>query len=167
LNLYTNMFGESKMGMKTILIILVILLGIGYLALNNGEININLTTQKQSSNMWTNNNFTQAATDPTSHKGDHVNLTLIMFNNLDISGLKGMEAYLGTLQQLQANPYDTSRRVYLSYNPETLNENVVPGDCIHITGTIEGVAHINTQDNKLINVTYIKTSTLEKTPCTP
>jgi len=155
------------MGMKTILIILIILLGIGYIALNNGEININLTTQRETSNLWTNDNFTQVATDPMSHKGDKVDLTLLMFNNLDISGLKGMEAYLGTLQQLQANPMDASRRVYLSYSPEKLSDNIAPGDCIHITGTIEGMAHITTQDNSLINVTYIKADTMEKTPCTP
>ncbi|MCE4614519.1 MAG: hypothetical protein F7B60_03200 [Desulfurococcales archaeon] len=155
------------MGMKTIFIVIIILLGIGYLALNNGEININLSTQKESSNLWTNDNFTQAATDPMSHKGDKVNLTLLMFNNLDISGLKGMEAYLGTVQQLQANPMDASRRVYISYNPETLTDNIAPGDCIHITGTIEGIAHITTQDNSLINVTYIKTGTIEETPCPP
>jgi len=161
------MFGEIKMGMKAIILIVIVLLGIGYLAMNNGEININLTTQKETSNLWTNENFTQATTDPLSHKGDKVNLTLLMFNNLDIQGLKGMEAYLGTVQQLQSNPMDTSRRVYLSYNPEALKDNVVPGDCIHITGTIEGVAHITTQDNSRINVTYIKTNTIEETPCTP
>ncbi|MEB3756977.1 MAG: hypothetical protein GSR79_09015 [Desulfurococcales archaeon] len=155
------------MGMKAIILIVIVLLGIGYLAMNNGEININLTTQKETSNLWTNENFTQAATDPMNHKGDKVNLTLLMFNNLDIQGLKGMEAYLGTVQQLQSNPMDASRRVYLSYNPEALKDNVVPGDCIHITGTIEGVAHITTQDNSHINVTYIKTNTIEETPCTP
>ncbi|MCE4606848.1 MAG: hypothetical protein F7B59_05920 [Desulfurococcales archaeon] len=167
LNYYTSMFGDKDMGMKTVFIIVIILLGIGYLALNNGEININFTTQKGSSNHWTNDNFTQAATDPMSHKGEKVNLTLLMFNNLDISGLKGMEAYLGTVQQLQANPMDASRRVYLSYNPGETSGSIVPGDCIHVTGTIEGVAHITTQDNSLINVTYIKSNTLEKVPCSP
>ena len=160
------MFGETGMGLKAALVATVVLLAIGYIALNGGEINIDFSTNK-AANTWTAGNFTQAAGDPMSHKGDKVDLKLLVFNKLDISGLKGYEAYLGTLQQLQQNPMDPTRRVYVSYDPSKLPEPIEPGNCIHVTGQIQGVAHITTQDNSHINVTYIKSSTIEKVPCSP
>lgn len=153
------------MGLKAVILI-IILLAIGYLILTGGEIDINIGTNNTSTTLWTNQNFTNAATNPLDHKGDKVSLDLLVFNQLNASGKTGVEAYMGTTQQLQDNPTDESRRVYISYDPTTTTPPQ-PGDCIHVTGTIQGQAHITTLDGDTVNVTYIQATQITQTTCNP
>ena len=140
------------MGLKAVILI-IILLATGNLLLTGGGIDINIGANKTSTN-------------PLDHKGDKVSLNLLVFNQLNASGKTGVEAYMGTAQQLQENPADESRRVYISYDP-TIITPPQPGDCIHVTGTIQGQAHITTLDGDAVDVTYIQATQITHTTCSP
>jgi len=155
------------MGVKAVTLTLFIL-AVAYLALSGGELEFNLHTgTPPEADLWTNQNFTQASTTPLNHKGDRVSLDLLAFNHLNISGKTGLEAYMGGQDRLEANPMDSSRRVYISYNPGIVQTPIRDGGCIHVDGTIQGQATITTLGGATFNVTYIQATTLVPINCNP
>ena len=120
-----------------------------------------------SENLWTNANFTEAASDPEEHRGDRVELEGLFFNTLSYDnneGLVGLEIYLGGKDELVGNPLDTSKRILAGYN-STLASSLSYGDCLHLKGHIAGKAMITTMDGHVIEPAYIKVESLETVPC--
>ena len=157
----------GKLG-KLVILILVIL-AIGYYADQKGYINVetqfNITTNTQeTSKLWTNTNFSQAAIEPKQHINETVKLDIYVFNKLNVQSgnttITAYEGYLGKGQQLENNPYDTSKRILFTTST-TLDSNT----CYQINGYIAGTSNLFTQSGEQIHPTYIKAEGVELINC--
>jgi hypothetical protein len=119
---------------------------------------------------WTNANFSAAASDPQSHMGEKVDLKAMVFNEMPKDGridknAMEIEAYMGSASQLRANPMDTSKRIYVSYDQGSINYVPVMGQCIEIKGKIAGVVSLTTMDGSKLYPLYIKAESISVIPC--
>jgi hypothetical protein len=151
-------------------ILLAVLLAAGYIASQEGyldvEFNSSLTRGGGGGAVWTNSNFSQAAGDPASHRGERVALDAYVFNTLKVDSGDGAlnvyEAHLGGRSGLEERPYDTSVRIIFSYH----NTTSLPLDtCLHLEGRIAGTSTIETVGGATIHPTYILADSVAETQC--
>ncbi len=157
----------GKLG-KLVILILVIL-AIGYYADQKGYINVetqfNITTNTQeTSKLWTNTNFSQAAIEPKQHINETVKLDIYVFNKLNVQSgnttITAYEGYLGNEQQLENNPYEASKRILFTTST-TLDINT----CYQINGYIAGTSNLITQSGEQIHPAYIKAQKVKHIDC--
>ena len=147
-----------------IFVLLIVVLALGYVAQQKGLIHIkgNFTITKttgtsSSSVVWTNGNFSTAASDPQSHYKEPVSLDVYIFNSFKLkNGATAYDAYLGTPAQLQQDPYNTAKRILLTYP----NATITSEGCYHVTGYIAGQATVTTLDGTEVHPVYIRASTV-------
>lgn len=144
-------------------IILILVLGIGYIAQQRGmidvELNGSVTVGRDGSSggrlLWVNTNFSQAAPEPRRHIGDRVSLDVYVFNSFTLdNGATAYEAYLGSPTQLSEHPYDTSKRILMTYTEDT----IMAEECYHVTGSIAGEATVTTAGGDVIHPAYVDVS---------
>jgi hypothetical protein len=145
----------------------LILLALGYVAYERGYIDLkgNLSITRGTSSgtrvLWTNSNFTIAASDPSSHYGENVSLDAYVFNTFKLrDGTRVYEAYIGSKQALEKNPYDTSRRIVLAYPNGTIEAE----GCYHLTGYIAGQATVTTASGAEIHPVFVRAGAVVASP---
>lgn len=152
-----------------LLILILVLLAIGYYADQKGYINVetqfNITANTQENRkLWVNNNFTQAAIEPKQHINETIKLDIYVFNKLNIQSgnttITAYEGYLGNEQQLENNPYDTSKRILFTTGT-TLDINT----CYQIEGHIAGTSNLITQSGEQVHPTYVKAEVVKHIDC--
>ena len=157
---------------KALLFLIVIIVGV-YLFLypetvtdiidsNGVEISIG------GSRIWTNENFTTVAKNPTDYAGDRARLNGFLFNRLNISGrsdIVGLEIFLGSSNDLMKNPTDTNRRILVGV-PRDLGEELSLEACVYVDGVIRGEARVTTMDGTVISPVFIEGTSVTRTNCT-
>ncbi len=147
-----------------IFVLLIVILALGYAAQQKGLIHIkgNYTITKTTSTgtssvVWTNGNFSAAASDPQSHYKERVSLDVYIFNSFKLkNGAVAYDAYLGAPAQLQQDPYNTAKRILLTYP----NSTITSEGCYHLTGYIAGQATVTTMDGTEVHPVYIRASSV-------
>ncbi|MCD6301555.1 MAG: hypothetical protein J7L82_05740 [Staphylothermus sp.] len=149
--------------LKEIIVIGIVLLGMfgAYLFLfpdaitiKDGSIEVNIGETKT----WTNNDFYKVAENPEDYVGDKVSLEGVYFNSINMSGepdVIGLEVFMGTADEYQSNPYDTSKRIFV-LAPRDVGENLEYYTCLHVEGTIGGEATVTTMDGSVFHHVYIE-----------
>ncbi len=163
------------MGALKVGILLFFILGAigGYIATHPSilkDLNIDIKFTKGSDVVWTNSNFSTVAASPHDHAGENVDLKAMVFNVMPKNGrvdknAMEIEAYMGNTVQLQKSPMDTSKRLYISYNPTTLNYTPTLGKCIEIKGTVAGQVSLLTAGGSKLYPVYIKAYSINEIPC--
>lgn len=150
---------------KIILLILIIL-AVGYYASLKGYISVetNLTVNTGDTNVaskpvvWTNANFSKTVGDPARHYKEKVELSVFVFNSFKVNTSNGTveayDAYLGSPQELDNNPYDMNKRILVVLDDGTINVN----ECYHLTGYIAGTSNITTIEGNVIHPVYVVAS---------
>ena len=156
--------GALKVG---IFVFLVLIAVGGYIATHPSVLkNVHFQTREI---VWTNNNFSKIASSPQGHGGEKVDLKVLVFNIMPKNGRINqsaveMEAYMGNAKQLQASPMDTSKRIYISYDPG-MSYNPTIGTCIEVKGTIAGQVSVTTLDGSKVYPVYIKANSITPISC--
>ncbi len=156
--------GALKVGIFVFLVLIAI--G-GYVATHPSVLkNIHFQTQET---LWTNDNFSKIASSPQGHGGEKVDLDVLVFNVMPKNGRINqsaieIEGYMGNAKQLQMSPMNTSKRIYISYDP-SIGYNPTAGSCIEVKGVIAGQVSVTTLDGSKIYPVYIKANSITPISC--
>ncbi|MEB3806298.1 MAG: hypothetical protein GSR73_02130 [Desulfurococcales archaeon] len=141
-------------------VLAIVILALGYYADQKGYIDVETefnidTGSTGKSVLWTNDNFSLAAASPGDHKDEKVSLDVYVFNSIpletDDGTITGYEAYLGGIQQLSSDPFNTGKRIVFSYAPGEVSTDA----CMHIEGHIYGSSDVTVQSGQVIHPVYI------------